>query len=83
MVNSRAFSTAIAQSQRPTAETASAPAPVRHFNTSRSLKSVGDTSTIDFAFFPSIDADVDTTDHIRMPIIAANFSPPKAVEIEA
>lgn len=30
------------------------PAPQRHFNTSRSLKAVGDTSTIDFAFLPKL-----------------------------
>ena len=30
------------------------PAPRREFNTTRSLKSVGDTSTIDFAFLPKL-----------------------------
>jgi len=32
----------------------SEPTPQRHFNTSRALKAVGDTSTIDFAFLPKL-----------------------------
>ena len=76
--NSRAFSTAIEQSKRPTVESKETPAPVRHFNTSRSLKAVGDTSTIDFAYLPDIDPDnVDDFGQVRVPIIPTNFSPPK------
>jgi hypothetical protein len=43
---------------------------VRHFNTSRSLKAVGDTSTIDFAFTPDFDADTQSAPvQIRVPIL--------------
>jgi hypothetical protein len=43
---------------------------IRLFNTSRSLKSVGDSSTIDFAFFPDFDPDTKTAPAgIRVPIL--------------
>ncbi|KAK1075149.1 hypothetical protein LTR74_000555 [Friedmanniomyces endolithicus] len=83
LVNSRAFSSAIEQSKRPATEPASAPKPVRHFNTSRSLKAVGDTSTIDFAFFPEPEYEIpDGMREVRVPIIAAHFTPPKTIETE-
>jgi len=76
--NSRAFSSAVEQSKRPTAESANAPKPVRHFNTSRTLKAVNDTSTIDFAFFPEFaDPDNFEATQVRVPIIPTNFSPPR------
>ncbi|EMC97726.1 hypothetical protein BAUCODRAFT_33448 [Baudoinia panamericana UAMH 10762] len=78
LANSRAFSTAIEQSRRPTAEAEGAPKAVRHFNVSRTLKTNNDTSTIDFAYFP--DADPDNTDQlgqIRVPIIPTNMTPPR------
>jgi hypothetical protein len=44
--------------------------PSRHFNTSRSLKAVGDSSTIDFAYLPDIDASLEQTRaEIRVPIL--------------
>lgn len=50
---------------RPVQET-----PSRHFNTSRSLKAVGDSSTIDFAYLPDIDASLEPTRaEIRVPIL--------------
>ncbi|TKA68518.1 hypothetical protein B0A55_08174 [Friedmanniomyces simplex] len=83
LVNSRAFSTAVEQSKRPTAESANTPKPVRRFNTSRSLKAVGDTSTIDFAFFPEPEYEIpDGMGQVRVPIIATNYSAPKPVEAE-
>lgn len=46
--------------------------PARHFNTSRELKAVNDSSTIDFAFLPAFDPDNDVTAaHIRVPIFDA------------
>lgn len=43
---------------------------VRHFNTSRSLKAVGDSSTIDFAFIPDFDPDAQTAPvQMRVPIL--------------
>ncbi|KAF2665412.1 hypothetical protein BT63DRAFT_428375 [Microthyrium microscopicum] len=42
--------------KRPTASSAGASSKAeRHFNTSRSLKAVGDTSTIDFAYLPELE----------------------------
>ncbi|KAF2035575.1 hypothetical protein EK21DRAFT_107096 [Setomelanomma holmii] len=44
--------------------------PVRHFNTSRSLKAVGDTSTIDFMYIPDFDPDLNAAPvQIRVPIL--------------
>ena len=74
---SRAFSSAVEQSQRPTAESAGAANVVRHFNTSRALKSVRDTSTIDFAYLPDVEGHFDEAAEVmRVPIILANFSRP-------
>lgn len=41
----------------------------RHFNTSRSLKSVGDSSTIDFAYLPDFDPDMSVGPSVRIPLI--------------
>ena len=50
---------------RPAQET-----PSRHFNTSRSLKAVHDSSTIDFAFLPDIDSSLEPVrTEIRVPIL--------------
>lgn len=50
---------------RPAQET-----PSRHFNTSRSLKAVNDSSTIDFAFLPDIDLSLEPVRaEIRVPIL--------------
>lgn len=77
LANSRAFSTVVEQAKRPSKESKDAPKPVRHFNTSRSLKTVKDTSTIDFAYFPDIDPDTQLDDYsqVRVPIIPTNFTP--------
>jgi hypothetical protein len=49
---------------------------VRHFNTSRALKAVNDTSTIDFAYLPEIDPDMDAPQpQIRVPLLPSNFFP--------
>jgi hypothetical protein len=81
ITSSRAFSTAVEQSKRPTAteqKTESSSTPVRHFNTSRALKSVNDSSTIDFAYLPDFDPDnveASSTLMMRVPIMPDNFSP--------
>jgi hypothetical protein len=51
------------------AETTNADNSVRHFNTSRSLKAVGDSSTIDFAYLPDYDPDTGDSPIIRVPIL--------------
>jgi hypothetical protein len=44
--------------------------PVRHFNTSRSLKAVNDSSTIDFMFIPDFDPDTKSSPvEFRVPIL--------------
>jgi len=44
--------------------------PVRHFNTSRSLKAVGDSSTIDFMYIPDFDPDLKSAPvEVRVPIL--------------
>lgn len=61
------------QSKRPVVEQKDEPKQVRHFNTSRTLKAVNDTSTIDFAYLPAVE---DGLDHsmIRVPILPDNYS---------
>jgi hypothetical protein len=79
VTSSRAFSTAVEQSKRPTQpKTESTSNTVRHFNTSRTLKTVNDSSTIDFAFLPDFDPDntaASSTLMMRVPITPDNFSP--------
>ena len=58
-----------ADSKRPIPEPANPGKPIRHFNTSRSLKSVGDTSTIDFAYIPDFDPDQGAAPFVRVPIL--------------
>lgn len=82
LISSRAFSSAVEQSKRPTAESgevAAAPTQtVRHFNTSRSLKAVNDSSTIDFAYLPAIEPDDgQAADFLRVPIVPDNYNPPR------
>lgn len=84
VASSRAFSTVIKKSERPTAEQSSSSKkgtpygsfeftkPVRHFNTSRDLKANNDSSTIDFAYLPSEvlhPENVDVYSQVRVPII--------------
>ena len=74
--SSRAFSAVPEQSKRPTIEASDAPAPVRHFNTSRAHKAVNDGSTIDFAYLPSLATETeDDYGQVRVPIIPTNFNP--------
>jgi hypothetical protein len=48
---------------------------MRHFNTSRSLKAVNDTSTIDFMYVPDFDPDAQTSPiQIRVPIILSTVT---------
>ena len=64
--SSRAFSTI--NSKRPAPPTTSGTAP-RYFNTSRSLKAVNDTSTIDFAHMPDFDPYSGSAPIVRVPIL--------------
>ncbi|KAF2642244.1 hypothetical protein P280DRAFT_395258 [Massarina eburnea CBS 473.64] len=57
---------------------------VRHFNTSRSLKAVGDSSTIDFAFIPDFDPDTHRAPvGIRVPILPQTTTTYSAIAEEA
>lgn len=58
-----------------TADSSPVNKPVRHFNTSRALKAVNDTSTIDFAYLPDFDPDLVQAPLIRVPLMPENFSP--------
>jgi len=72
MLQSRAFSIAVKKIDR-TPFGAKSPAettPTRHFNTSRALKSVRDSSTMDFAYLPAFDGTLDDGHTgIRVPIL--------------
>ncbi|KAG9563297.1 hypothetical protein KCU77_g9865, partial [Aureobasidium melanogenum] len=75
LTHSRAFTTAVNTSKRPSAEQQDEVKAVRHFNTSRALKAVNDSSTIDFAYFPDFDPDNAEASAIRVPLLPNNFSP--------
>ncbi|KAI6889196.1 hypothetical protein KC360_g2661 [Hortaea werneckii] len=83
VAHSRAFSSAVEQTKRPTPpkpqqQEISPSQMIRHFNTSRELKQPKDTSTMDFAYFPDLDPDnVDANLAMRVPIIPDNYSPPR------
>jgi len=64
-------------SKRPTAEASASSKPVRHFNTTRSLKAVNDSSTIDFAYLPTHEVDADAAvQTIRVPLLPqTDFTP--------
>ncbi|MCJ1313447.1 hypothetical protein MMC25_007125 [Agyrium rufum] len=52
---------------------------VRHFNTSRALKQIKDSSTVDFAYFPQYQlsfANANADDVIRVPLLPDNYTPP-------
>lgn len=77
LTTSRAFSSAVEQSKRPSIEQAEAPKAVRHFDTTRALKANNDSSTIDFAYFPDADPDnSEASELMRVPIIATNLTRP-------
>lgn len=73
LTHSRAFSTAIEQSKRPVPDSVEKPAQsVRHFNTSRALKAVKDSSTIDFAYLPDFEPE-SSQPLPRVPIVPDAF----------
>ena len=52
------------------------PQMTRHFNTSRSLKAVNDSSTIDFAYMPQFTLDPSPGEsQLRVPLLPDNFYP--------
>ena len=75
LTHSRAFTTAVNATKRPSVEQKDEVKPVRHFNTSRALKAVNDSSTIDFAYFPDFDPDNVEASALRVPLLHNNFSP--------
>lgn len=86
VANSRSFSTAVQDSKRPVPTVSEAGRPIRHFNTSRSLKAVNDSSTIDFAYIPDFDPDAGSAPvDIRVPKLPQTVSSapaPAADEVE-
>ncbi|KAI9371550.1 hypothetical protein BJX61DRAFT_543560 [Aspergillus egyptiacus] len=69
-LQSRAFSIAMKRiSSSSESETRS-----RQFNTSRSLKAVNDSSTVDFAYMPSIAAENNTSSDIQVPILSEIYN---------
>jgi hypothetical protein len=65
-----------AASQKDSAAKASSVPNTRQFNTSRSLKSVGDSSTIDFAYLPDFDPDAGLPAPIvRVPLLPDSLYP--------
>lgn len=83
MADSRTFSTAVQDSKRPIPEPANPGKPIRHFNTSRSMKAVGDTSTIDFCYIPDFDPDTQVAPIMRVPILPQTITKPENVQIAA
>lgn len=88
-LHARGFSTAIENDRKrptPSAVDAAAAAaqPARHFNTSRVLKAVNDSSTIDFAYLPeSVAVDSPSAFAVRVPLLPhVNFSSPRAQVLE-
>ena len=71
LVNTHSFSTAMnSESKRPSASAPTSPLPVRHFNTSRTLKAVNDSSTIDFAFLPDdFNPETEAAPILRVPLL--------------
>jgi len=75
LMQTRSFSSVVEALKRPNAAARSGSAlPSRHFNTSRSLKAVNDSSTIDFAYFPDHDPDTSEIPIGRIPLIST-FTP--------
>lgn len=70
LVNTHSYSTAMnSESKRPIIPTPSSLPPIRHFNTSRTLKAVNDSSTIDFAFLPDFDPESEAASILRVPLL--------------
>lgn len=86
LVQSRSFSSLLKQIPKHTTASDGSnptPQPSRSFNTSRELKAVGDTSTIDFAFIPDFDPDAELPAAIRVPILPQNYRDPTAAVVDA
>jgi hypothetical protein len=74
IANTRSFSTILRSLKRPIPDPNEVGV-VRHFNTSRSLKTVKDSSTIDFAYIPDFDPDAPSAPAgLRVPILPQNTS---------
>jgi hypothetical protein len=77
LVNTHSFSTAMnSESKRPSASALTSPLPVRHFNTSRTLKTVNDSSTIDFAFLPDFNPETEVAPILRVPLLPSTVLSP-------
>ncbi|MCJ1404744.1 hypothetical protein MMC11_007970 [Xylographa trunciseda] len=69
---------AIAHASRETKMSESSVPVTRHFNTSRSLKAVNDSSTIDFAYMPQFTLGQTSPPEImRIPLLPDNYEPPR------
>ncbi|MCJ1414695.1 hypothetical protein MMC32_001022 [Xylographa parallela] len=69
---------AIVHVSRETKTTESSAPVSRHFNTSRSLKAVHDSSTIDFAYMPQFTLGQTSPPEImRIPLLPDNYEPPR------
>jgi hypothetical protein len=75
LTHSRAFTSAVNADRRPTTEQKDEVKVVRHFNTSRALKTVKDSSTVDFAYLPDLNHDMVEVTPVRVPLLHHNFSP--------
>lgn len=87
MLQTRAFSIAMKKIDRSPfgAKSPAETTPSRHFNTSRSLKAVRDSSTIDFAYLPAFDGTLDDGHtKMRVPILpdAYNIDSSEAPHLE-
>lgn len=74
---------AIDEAAADTKKAATAAQHSRQFNTSRSLKSVGDSSTIDFAYLPDFDPDAGMTADamgVRMPLLPSESLYPQSTK---
>ena len=83
LIKSRSFSTALNDNRRPSASTTSANAskPVRQFNTSRALKAVNDSSTVDFAYLPQFETEASDT-RVQIPLAPDSKVAKPAIVVE-
>jgi hypothetical protein len=70
LIKSRSFSTAVSDAHRPSIPSTSSSKQTRQFNTSRALKAVNDSSTVDFAYLPAFEdgATSSTSSTVRVPL---------------
>jgi len=81
-VNSRTYTTSTPSRPTPssTSSSTSTNIPTRHLNTSRALKAVADTSTIDFAYLPDFDPDLSASTPLpRIPLLPSDVYASKSV----